>query len=297
MLHFLPSPIIAFVNALALCLNTLFWCIPLYSAVIARLLIPIKSWQRLCSKTAVSIAESWISVNNVMFDATHKIEWRVSWPEGLKPDDWYMVISNHQSWTDIFVLQYLFNRKIPFLKFFIKHDLIYVPVIGLAWWGLEFPFMKRYSKKTLEKKPHLKGKDLETTRKACAKFKDSPVAIMNFLEGTRFTPEKHDKQDSPYGRLLKPKSGGIAFALAALDQQMQKIIDVTIAYPEGNYQFWDFFSGKTQVIAVNIQERVIPESILNGDYANDPEFKVAFQSYITDLWLEKDAQLERLLAH
>ncbi|MEM7334555.1 MAG: acyltransferase [Chloroflexota bacterium] len=296
MLHFLPSPIIAIINALALCLNTLFWAVPLYVTVIARLLIPVKSWQQACSKTAVFIAENWIGVNSFMFDLTHQTEWQVSWPESLKMDEWYMVVSNHQSWTDIFVLQYLFNRKIPFLKFFIKHDLIYVPVIGLAWWGLEFPFMKRYSKKMLEKKPHLKGKDLETTKKACAKFKDSPVAIMNFLEGTRFTPEKHQRQGSEYGRLLKPKSGGIAFALAALDHRMQKMIDVTIAYPDGHYQFWDFFSGKTKTIAVDIQEREIPQHILQGDYANDPQFKTQFQAYVTELWQEKDLLLEKLTA-
>lgn len=295
MLHFLPTPLILVINAVALVLNTLFWAVPIYIVVVIRLLIPVKSVRRLCAKTAVFFAENWIAVNNLMFDLTHDLDWHISGVDELRYDDWYLVLSNHQSWTDIFVLQYVFNRKIPFLKFFIKQELIWVPVIGLAWWGLEFPFMKRYSRKKLEKHPHLKGKDLETTLKACAKFKDAPVTIMNFAEGTRFTHAKHQKQQSPYGRLLKPKAGGIALAIAALHPKMHTILDVTIAYPNGKHRFWDFFSGKTERIDVHVEKRPLPTPILNGDYSNDPAFKAAFQAYISDIWEEKDMRLERMM--
>lgn len=291
MLSFLPGPVVALINSVSIVLNTLFWCVPLYLAVLGKLLIPVRAWREFCTKTAVAIAESWIAVNNFMFDLTHDITWRVEGLEGLARDDWYMVLSNHQSWTDIFVLQYLFNRKIPFLKFFIKQELIWVPVIGLAWWGLEFPFMKRYSREKLKKHPHLRGKDLETTLRACARFTEAPTAIMNFAEGTRFTQAKHERQRSPYGRLLKPKAGGVALAIAALDQKMRTILDVTIAYPNGKHRFWDFFSGKTDEIHVHIEKRPIPVAMLSGDYANDTVFKTAFQSYISDIWQEKDARL------
>ena len=53
---------------------------------------------------------------------------------------------------------------------------------------------------------------------------------MNFLEGTRFTAAKHAKQESPYRYLLKPKAGGIAFVLAAMDGKIEKMVNVTIAY-------------------------------------------------------------------
>jgi hypothetical protein len=46
---------------------------------------------------------------------------------------------------------------------------------------------------------------------------------MNFVEGTRFTNDKHKQQSSPYNHLLRPKSGGIAFVLAAMGDYIQNI--------------------------------------------------------------------------
>jgi 1-acyl-sn-glycerol-3-phosphate acyltransferase len=159
-----------------------------------------------------------------------------------------LVVANHQSWVDILVLQKVLNRKVPFLKFFLKKDLIYVPVIGLCWWALDFPFMQRYSAAFLARHPHLKGKDVSTTRKACEKFRYKPVSVMNFLEGTRFTPEKHDKQQSPFSNLLKPKAGGISFVLNAMGEHLHKLLDVTIYYPKGAPSFWDYISGNVHNI-------------------------------------------------
>ncbi|MEZ4565573.1 MAG: 1-acyl-sn-glycerol-3-phosphate acyltransferase [Desulfobacterales bacterium] len=50
------------------------------------------------------------------------IRWDVQGLEGFSTDDSYLVISNHRSWTDIFVLQHIFNHRIPFLKFFLKKE-------------------------------------------------------------------------------------------------------------------------------------------------------------------------------
>jgi 1-acyl-sn-glycerol-3-phosphate acyltransferase len=221
----------------------------------------------------------------------------VSGLEGLRYDDWYLVISNHQSWVDIFVLQHVFNKRIPFLKFFLKQELIWVPIIGLAWWALDFPFMKRYSKHQLARHPELRGKDLETTRMACEKFKTTPVSVMNFLEGTRITPTKHQKQNSPYKNLLKPKAGGIGLVLGAMGEQISIMLDVTIIYPQGIPTAWDFFRGQVREIEVIVQKRPIPAEYSNQDYQNDPEFREAFQAWVRELWREKDELLgERLAA-
>jgi 1-acyl-sn-glycerol-3-phosphate acyltransferase len=124
----------------------------------------------------------------------------------------YLVLSNHQSWVDILILQKVFNRRIPFMRFFLKQQLIWVPMLGLAWWALDFPFMQRHTKSQLQKRPELAGQDIAATRKACEKFLGKPVSIMIFPEGTRFTPAKHAQQQSPFQHLLKPKSGGMAYA-------------------------------------------------------------------------------------
>lgn len=275
-------------------LNTLFWVLPLYTITLFKLIVPIPAWRRLCTRWLISIAENWISINNAIFHHTQRTQWEVHGLEGLKRNDWYLVTANHQSWLDIFVLQRIFNRRIPFLKFFIKQELIWFPLMGLAWWALDFPFMKRYSKETLAKHPELRGKDLETTRKMCERFKDVPVSIINFLEGTRITAVKYRKQQSPYRYLLNPKAGGIAFVLAAMNERIETMLNVTIFYPDGKASFWEFLQGKTPRIVVLIEKLAIPHNLLVGDYSNDDTFREQFQAWVRNLWQEKDALLGRL---
>ncbi|WP_420631985.1 acyltransferase [Candidatus Leptofilum sp.] len=295
MLNFLPAPIIGGVASLAIALNTLFWCPVLYLVAIAKLLIPIKAWRTQCTKVAIWLAEAWIGCNSAWMRLTQRTLWRISGLEGLSYDDWYLVVCNHQSWVDIFVLQHVFNKKIPFLKFFLKQELIWVPVIGLAWWALDFPFMKRYSKEQIARNPDLHGKDLETTRKMCERFKTTPVSVMNFMEGTRITAAKHQRQDSPYRHLLKPKAGGIGFVLGAMGDQIQTMLDVTIIYPQGVPDAWAFMRGELKEVEVIIQKRPIPTEFCNQDYQNDEPFREAFQAWVRDLWWEKDGLLDEHL--
>ena len=297
MLNFLPAPLLGGLASIAIFFNTLFWCLILYLVAIAKLFVPHKAWRTQCTKAAIWLAEAWISGNSAWMWLTQRTTWRVTGLEGLRPDDYYLVVCNHQSWVDIFVLQHVFNRRIPFLKFFLKQELIWVPVIGLAWWALDFPFMKRYSKRQLARKPHLRGKDLETTRKMCERFKTTPVSVMNFLEGTRFTPAKHQKQGSPYQHLLKPKAGGIGFVLGAMGDQIQTMLDVTIVYPQGVPDAWNFLRGELKEVEVIIQKRPLPPEFLNQDYQNDPVFREAFQAWTRQLWWQKDTLLSERLPH
>lgn len=295
MLNFLPAPIIGGVASVALFFNTLFLCLVIYFVAIAKLIVPVKAWRAQCTKAAIWLAEAWISGNSTWMWLTQRTEWHVSGLEGLRTDDWYLVICNHQSWVDIFVLQHIFNRRIPFLKFFLKQELIWVPVIGLAWWALDFPFMKRYSKQQLARRPELRGKDLATTRKACEKFKTTPVSVMNFLEGTRLTPAKQRKQASPYQHLLKPKAGGIGFVLGAMGEQIGTMLDVTIVYPQGIPDAWEFIRGQVPEIEVIIEEQPIPADYLNQDYQNDLAFREQFQAWVRQLWEQKDQLLSQRL--
>jgi 1-acyl-sn-glycerol-3-phosphate acyltransferase len=209
-----------------------------------------------------------------------------------------LVISNHQSWVDILVLQRIFNHKIPFLKFFLKKELIWVPFLGLAWWALDFPFMQRHSKTYLAKNPHQKGKDMETTRKACEKFRYKPVSIMNFVEGTRKTDDKHKRQGGSFKHLLKPKAGGVAFVLSAMGEQLHKLLDVTIYYPHGAPSFWDFVCGKVKEIHVDIKVLSIEELMASDafamDYFDNPAQRARFQQWLNTLWQEKDRTLDQL---
>ena len=244
MLHILPSPVRGALALSLYILNTLFWCTPLFLLAFAKAAVPIDSWTRGCSRVLNAIAENWIWVNTQIQNLTVNTLWDVKGVMTLERSQWYLVIANHQSWVDILVLQRIFHRKIPFLKFFIKKTLFWFPFLGQAWWALDFPFVKRYTKSYLQKNPQMKGADLEITRNACKKFKKIPISIMNFVEGTRYTTRKHRSQQSPFSHLLKPKAGGIGFVLGSMGEQIHHILDVTIVYPDGVSNFWAFLCGK-----------------------------------------------------
>lgn len=272
-------------------INTLLWVTPVFIFGLLKLL-PIKIWRKLCTHLLHFFASAWITGNDIIASILHPTNVIVEGDIPSDINDWYMVIANHQSWVDILILQRIFNRNIPFLKFFLKQELIYVPVMGLAWWALDFPFMRRYSAAKIKKNPKLKGKDIEITRKACQKFKSKPVSVMNFVEGTRFTQAKHSKQQSQFKHLLKPKAGGMAFALSALGENINKLVDVTIYYPEKTPSYWQFISGQVKQVNVHVKVSDIGDD-MKGDYLSNREFKQHFQHQLNDIWQQKDAQLEK----
>lgn len=294
MLGLLPAPLRGVIASLLLGLNTIVCCTPLFIVSLFKLCLPFAAAQRLTDELMRHIHEAWISNNNAWINLLGKARWQVEGLAGLDYQHSYLVTSNHQSWVDILVLQYVLNRRIRPLKFFLKQVLIWVPVIGLAWWALGFPFMKRYSKAYLAKHPEKAGKDLETTRRTCAKFRGKPTAIFNFAEGTRFTEAKHRQQQSPFQHLLKPKAGGIAFVLDAMGEQLQSIVNVTIHYPNGAPGFWDLLCGRVRHIVVHFEELAIPAGFLGKNYDQDETYRLAFQQWINQLWQDKDALLERL---
>jgi 1-acyl-sn-glycerol-3-phosphate acyltransferase len=296
MLNFLPSPLVGLLATLLLLINILIWVPILLFFALLKLLIPVKSMRLLIDPLLLRIAEAWIAGNSGWMRLTQRTRWDVDGIDGLKYRSWYLVNCNHQSWVDILVLQHLFNRRIPLLKFFLKQQLIWVPIMGLAWWALEFPFMRRHSEEYLKSHPEMRGKDQATTRKACEKFALIPTSVMNFLEGTRFTPAKHQRQKSPYKHLLKPKAGGLALALNAMGDKFQAILDVTIVYPDGAPKFTQFLCGKLKRIIVRVRPLPIPLHLAQADYAGDPAVRDAYQKWVHQLWLDKDVQIENLIA-
>ncbi|MEC7472840.1 MAG: acyltransferase, partial [Pseudomonadota bacterium] len=240
------------------------------------------------------IAESWIAMNSFWMDLVRPIRWDVQGLDQVDMHHSYLVTSNHQSWADILVLQYQLNRRMPFLKFFLKQELIWVPVIGLCWWALEFPFMKRFSKEYLAKHPEKRGEDLATTRRACERYRTNPVSVFNFLEGTRFTEDKHDEQASPYRHLLKPRAGGIAFVIDAMGEQLTALINVTIHYPHGRPSFWDLLAGNIPEVVLRLKAQPIPGEFLRRNYDQDEAYRLSFQQWVNELWSEKDAELAQL---
>ncbi|PIE71285.1 MAG: acyltransferase [Deltaproteobacteria bacterium] len=295
MLFFLPAPLRGVLAFSMYTLNTLFWFGPLMLFALLRLLVPIPFWQRWMRWVLTQIAMAWIDINTVNMKLFQNIRFEVEGLEQLASDQWYLVLSNHQSWVDILAMQRVLNRRIPFLKFFLKQELIWVPFMGIAWWALDFPFMKRYTRAFIEKHPHMKGRDIEITRKACEKFRTLPVSVVNYVEGTRFTPEKHARQQSPHAHLLRPKAGGVAFVLGAMGDQMTGIVNVTIAYPEGAKTFGQYLKGEVHTIRMHIEVLPVTDALI-GDYTHDSAFKSRFCDWINALWEEKDRRLSQMLS-
>ena len=288
------SQFLGVISSLALLLNTLFWGVFLYTFIILRLLLPARIAEKTANPVITSIASVWLGGIMWWINHIYKVQWDIDGLNRLGKKDWYLINANHQSWVDIFVLYKLYHRKVPLLKFFIKKELPYIPIVGQAWWALDFPFMRRYSKEFLAKHPEKAGDDMKETQKACEKFSRVPTAVMNFLEGTRFTQAKHDQQQSPFAYLLKPKAGGLAFAIQALGDKFSALTNVTIYYPDGIPTFWDMMCGAFKRCVVRVQEQAIPAEFAHGDYQNDPQLKKAVQDWVTEIWENKDQQMAEL---
>ena len=278
---------------LAVVLNTLFWCIFLLSVAVFKLIIPIEGWKRLCTKLIINIGECWIFCNGLWMKILHKPEWKIEGFESLDKDNWYLSVANHQSWADIFVLQAITNRNIPMLKFFMKHVLIWVPVIGLAWWALDMPFLKRYTKEELEENPKLRGKDIRAMEKSFERFSRYPVSIFSFAEGTRFTEDKKESQNSKYNYLLNPKSGGIGLTLTTMPY-IKLMLDFTIFYHSDVRTFWDFLCGRISKVTIKVREVEIPSNLLGKNYEEDIRFREELKTWMENLWREKDKYMEEL---
>lgn len=273
------------ISLLLFTLNTVLWIVPLLLAHLLKLILPSRGWRRFWSRVQNGIGTVWISINNWHQSLTNPVRWDVEGVEGLSSDGWYVVVANHRTWADILVLQRVFNRRIPFLKFFLKKELIWVPLLGLAWWSLDYPFLKRSG---------TARRDLEAIREATEKFKLVPVSVMNFVEGTRFTARKHEKQRSPYTHLLKPKVGGLAAVLAAMEEEVHAVLDVTIAYRGGSPDFWSFLCGEVDEVKVRVDPLPItPEMV--GDFMEDKAFRRAFLTWLEGVWKGKDRRMASLL--
>ena len=276
-------------------LVTIICSVPIIVAGLIKLLVPIPAVWRSISVFCNFMMYCWCEGLALLLHLNPWLKWDVQGLEGLNKKNWYLLISNHHSWADIVVLCVLFRKHIPMNKYFLKQQLAWVPFIGLACWALDMPFMRRYSRSYLIRHPERRGKDVETTRRSCEKFRAHPTTIVNFVAGSRFTEEKKRETRSPYHNLLPPKAAGIAMALNVLGSQFDKLLNVTLCYPDNHTRpFYDMLSGRLTRIVVRINLVPIGEE-LHGDYVNDKNFKRGFQRWLNGLWEEKDRQLTDIM--
>lgn len=298
MLYFLPAPLKIIINFLWGSFITAGIALLIIALGIFKI-IPIPAWRRFISSIANVLFRLWGRGVSLMFSLTQQTIWQVEGGVELHRDRWYMIMVNHLSWVDILVLMKLAKSDMPMPRFFLKKELFWVPFIGVGCWVLDMPFMKRYSRQQLEKKPHLKGKDIETTRKSCEKFRDIPTTVINFCEGTRFNEKKKAQKNSPFKNLLPPKAGGTAFTLQAMRGQFDAILDITIVYPDRHPErplVLDFLAGRLRHIHLHINALPSTDDLC-GDYFNDDAFREHFQHWLNQRWEIKDKRIESILQH
>jgi 1-acyl-sn-glycerol-3-phosphate acyltransferase len=289
MLLFLPGWLVGIIAIILHIINLIVFPVLVIVAGVLRLLLPFAWWRRGGDALIQAFEKVWMKINNFIMWLTMRSKWDVHGEGVLRHNGKYFLIANHQSWVDIVVLYKLFGGRVPLLVFFIKKQLVWsLPILGFAMLFAGFPRMQRHSKSFLKKHPGKKHDDFAATKRLCKRFEKHPVTVINFLEATRFTSEKHHNQDSPYKHLLKPHASKFAFVLSAMGKSLHDIIDVTIIYPAGKVSLWDFLCGKMSGVTVHYKVFPIAEDLRNGDYFNDREYRARVQRMVNGLWLEKD---------
>ncbi len=287
----LPRPVIGVLTFIIMVPSLLLWSGLMIPAMLLKL-VPVFTLQRWCSRYCVWSARRWVGTNQLIFRTLHDLPRADAYGElvidgTLKPGKSYLLVSNHQSWADILILFNSFHGRVPFLRFFLKQDLMYVPIIGLVCWAMDFPFMTRKSG----------AADIATTRRACAVYKLDPVTVVNFLEGTRYTPAKqarHAAKGSPFKHLLRPKAAGLSYTLNAMGEQFEALIDVTVIYrPTRHSLLWSWLCGEQSHVCVRAQVGELPQTLFDGDYAQDPAYRERVQTWLNGRWGNKDALLAR----
>ena len=298
MWRFLPDWLVGSIVVVLGCAATVvIFTLGVLGPALLKVAIPIPPWQRAMTRILVVAVTFWAWSITRCMGLSRQPVWDVEWPEGLSREGKYLLISNHSSWLDIPVLLRLFIGRIPFPRPFIKQQLIWLPIIGFSAWAIDCPFMRRYTREELEQHPEWRGRDLETTRRSCEKFRHLPVTVLNYAEGTRMTEEKRLARNSPYRNLLRPKSAGVAFVMNAMGEQFDAILDMTIAYPPGQRAtFWDYLCGRVRQISVRLEKLPVPADLMTGNYQEDPEFQKRFQTWMTALWDRKEKLIDELHA-
>ena len=208
--------------------------------------------------------------------------------EHLHPNRLYLVLANHQSWADILILQSLFSFKNHIPKFIAKKQVLCLPLVGLICWAYDYPIVKRHSKKELQARPDLRGKDRKALQSSLKRFHQTPGSIVNFAEGTRYSWSKAKRFQSPYRFLLSPKIGGLFVILQSMGEQLYEILDLTLAYDCPKLSFWDFLSGKCRRVIVQAKHIDPDQSFKRAKHNLKNVSLNEVAEWIQRIWEKKD---------
>ena len=292
-MKFIKSSFIGLITFILIILELIIGFGTLAIVNIPRAIIPLKSFKIFLARFSNQIGDITVYGLKLIMLLMHGNRIQIINETEYDLDKWYMAMSNHQSWADIFVLLVTANKRIPLLKFFMKKELWWIPFVFLANKTLNMPFVNRHSKKAIAKNPSLRTKDYENTLKSCKRFLRAPSTIFSYAEGTRFTEEKHRNQNSEYINLLQPKIGGMATALSAMPN-IDTLIDFSLVYKSKKRDAWSFLNGEMRDVKVYIKSYKIPDNLKGKNYSNDETYREEFKEWVEGIWFEKDKKISEL---
>ena len=80
-----------------------------------------------------------------------------------------------------------------------------------------------------------------------------------------------------------------------MGEQLHRVLDVTIVYPDGARNFWALLCGKIREIRVRVRSLPVSPELL-GDYANDMHYRKGLQRWLNNIWAEKNQSIQEMMA-
>lgn len=229
--------------------NLLIWLPLLALAAIVRVLLPFSIIKRFTFEFVDRIYRIAVRLDGWWFTKVLGLRFVIDDENEvlskLKNSDSPLIICNHQSWFDVFLLQTIISSNGPILKFLIKSELLWVPVLGWVCIVLNFPRLKRKGDRSSRQR------DLQVAKSASTNLNSTPGALLLFPEGTRFSEDKHMLQKCQYRSLLQPKPGGFSVIRDSLTAPTT-IIDVSIRYQSNDEDCWRCMSGLVDEIYIKV---------------------------------------------
>ena len=247
--------------------------------------------QKLSYQLAAGIAGFWADFMRWLL-TTIQTDYVIT-GDRLDPRGTYLILANHQSWIDIMMVMVVLGKGTTLPRFFMKWELVYMPVINICAGVLDFPIMRRYTQEDIKDRPELKNRDFDYAHEVLSRNPERQCVVVNYAEGTRFTPEKHRKNRSPYKHLLKPKVGGPQLALDCLRGRLDGIIDITLAYPGAKVSVWRLMAGRVPKVMIHVERIELPDG-LEKPPETLAELK-AFRGWMNSIWAKKDARIDQMI--
>lgn len=196
--------------------------------------------------------------------------------------------SNHQNIADIPVMMELGwqKKRLGDYKFFVKDVIKYVPGPGWGMLFLNCIFVKRNWQAD--------KKNIEDTFESL-KSNRLNYWLISFLEGTRITPEKYERNLRFMNRrglpitknVMAPRTKGFLATIEALRDNTDAVYNLTIYYPAGIPNMWQLIGGEVDQVVIHVSRTNMNQL---------PTDITAIEKWIIEKYVEKDLLLTALKA-